>query len=213
MTDTRPYAARSPNLSPIWGFNRAIDSTVAPNKPAVSITRDKSRSSTERTATIPETVLSDMITTQQDTPPEDGPRPLAVRLYVLCAVSLGISAIYGGMILMLERANDPLGLPLEWLDETPFRDYFVPGLTLLSVFGVGSFVVVFGVLRRRAWAWIAAVGLGVAQIVWIAVEVFFLRMVQPLHVAYGGLGAVLVALATRPSVREYLTVREDEDVA
>lgn len=138
------------------------------------------------------------------------PRPLAVRLYVLCAVSLGISAVYGGAILMLERASDPLGMPLEWLDDTPFRDYFVPGLTLFSVFGVGSFVVVFGVLRRRAWAWIAAVWLGLAQIVWIAVEVFYLRTIQPLHVAYGGLGAVLVALATRPSVHEHLTVREEE---
>lgn len=161
----------------------------------------------------PETVMRDMATKQQDLHPEHASRPLAVRLSVLCAVSLGSSAVYGGVILMLNRANDPLGMPLEWLDDTPFRDYLVPGLTLFSVFGLGSFVVVFGVLRRRAWAWAAAIGLGVAQVVWIAVEVFFLRMIQPLHIAYGGLGAVLVALATRPSVREYLTVRENEDVA
>lgn len=139
------------------------------------------------------------------------PRPLTVRLYVLCAASLAISAFYGGAVLMLERANDPLGMPLEWLDDTPFRDYFVPGLTLFSVFGVGSVVVVVGLLRQRAWAGVAAVGLGLAQLVWIAVEVFYLRMVQPLHLVYGGLGAALVVLARRPSVREYLTASGDED--
>lgn len=154
-----------------------------------------------------------MATNQRYLHPELPARPLAVWLYILCAVSLGISAVYGGAILMLERANEPLGMPLDWLDNTPFRDYFVPGLTLFSVFGIGSFVVVFGMLRRRAWAWIAAIGRGVAQVVWIAVEVFFLRMVQPLHFAYGGLGAALIALATRPSVREYLIGREDEDAA
>ena len=72
------------------------------------------------------------------------PRPLALWLYILGAVSLGFSALYGGAVLMLKRASDPLGMPMEWLDDTPFTDYFVPGLTLFSVFGVGSFVVVFG---------------------------------------------------------------------
>lgn len=150
-----------------------------------------------------------MAATQRRSSSARATRPLAVRIYVLCTFSLGISAVYGGAILMLERANDPLGMPLEWLDDTPFRDYFVPGLTLFSVFGIGSFAVVFGILRRRVWAWAAAVGLGVAQIVWIAAEVFFLRMIHPLHVVYGGLGAVLVALATRPSVREYLADQTD----
>lgn len=152
-----------------------------------------------------------MATEHRHTGRIDTPRPLAVRLYVVCAVSLAISAIYGGAILMLERADDPLGMPLEWLDDTPFSDYFVPGLTLFSVFGVGSVAVVVGLLRRRAWAGVASVGLGLAQLVWIAVEAFYLRTVQPLHVVYGGLGAVLVVLATRPSVRDYLTGSEAGD--
>lgn len=154
-----------------------------------------------------------MGTEQRLAPSIRSSRPLAVWLYVACAVSLGISAIYGGLVLMLEPADEPLGMPLDWLDDTPFQDYFVPGVTLFSVFGIGSFVVVFGVLTRRAWAWVAAVGLGVAQIGWIVAEVFFLRMIHPLHAVYGGLGAVLVGLATRPSVREYLAVREDTDAS
>ncbi|WP_254769132.1 hypothetical protein [Salinilacihabitans rarus] len=146
-----------------------------------------------------------MITTHESRPAAARSPPLALRAYVLGAVALGLSALYGGLALMLRRASDPLGMPLEWLDRTPFRDYFVPGLTLFTVFGVGSAAVLFGIARRRPWAWPAAVGLGLAQVCWIAVEVTLLRLFQPLHLAYGGLGAALVALATRPSVREFLT--------
>lgn len=138
----------------------------------------------------------------------DSTRPLALSLYVVGAVSLGLSALYGGAVLMLNRENDPLGLPLEWLDDTPFTDYFLPGFTLFSVFGVGSFVVLFGIVGRRSWAWIAAVALGVSQVVWIAAQVFFLRRVHVLHVVYGGLGALLGALAATPSVRAYLSGRD-----
>lgn len=131
-------------------------------------------------------------------------RRLALHLYVLGAAALGVSAIFGGIALMRNPTDDPLGMPNEWLDDTPFRDYFIPGFTLFGVFGIGSFAVIAGVFRRHSWAWVAAVGLGLAQVVWIVVEIAFLRAVHPLHFVYGGLGAALVALATRPSVRYYL---------
>lgn len=140
-------------------------------------------------------------------PPEPSARPLALRLYVAGAVSLGLSALYGGFVLMRDRAAEPLGMPMEWLEGTPFRDYFVPGATLFGVFGVGSFAVLYGVARRRPWARVAAVGLGVAQVGWILAEVLFLRAVHPLHLVYGGLGAALAWLASRPAVREYLETR------
>lgn len=135
--------------------------------------------------------------------------PLAVRLYVIGAVSLGLSALYGGLALIRNPADDPLGMPVEWLDGTPFRDYFVPGLTLFGVFGVGSFGVLYGIARRRPWARIAAVGLGVAQVGWILAQVALLRKVHVLQAIYGGLGAALAWLATRPSVRTYLGAEDD----
>lgn len=131
-------------------------------------------------------------------------RPRALRVYTAGAAFLGVSALYGGLALVRNPRDDPLGMPLEWLDGTPFRDYLLPGLVLGSVFGVGSFLVLFGVGRRRPWAWLAAVALGVAQVSWIVVQIAFLRKIQPLHLVYGGLGVALTALAMRPSVRAYL---------
>jgi len=135
-----------------------------------------------------------------------GPRPRALQAYVVCAVVLGLSALYGGLALLRAPADDPLGMPTEWLDGTPFRDYFLPGLALFGFFGVGSFVVLLGIRRRRPWAGIAAVGLGLGQVVWIVVQAALLRSVHPLHLVYGGLGAAMAVLASRPSVQSYLSV-------
>ena len=143
--------------------------------------------------------------------PSRASRPLTVWLYLVGALFLAFSALSGGAVLMLKRADDPLGMPLEWLADTPFPDYFVPGATLFSLFGVGSVVTIYGVLRRRSWAWLAAVGLGLSHVGWILVQVALLRIVTPLHVLYGGLGAVLSTLASTPSFRAYLFGAAEDD--
>lgn len=130
--------------------------------------------------------------------------PLALRLYLAGAAVLGVSAAAGGTALVTDPTGSTLGLPLAWLDGSPFPDYLVPGIVLLTVFGLGSLVVVYGIVYQRRWAWPAAVGLGVAQVGWILVQLAILQVVHPLHLAYGGLGALLALLALRPSVRAAL---------
>lgn len=131
-------------------------------------------------------------------------RPLSVWLYLLGAVGLGATALFGGGMLVLDPSGASMEMPVEWLAGTPFPDYLVPGLVLFTVLGFGSFLVCYGVVRRRAWAWPAAVGLGVALVGWIAVQMALLWMVNVLHVVYGGLGVALVVLATSPAARRYL---------
>lgn len=130
--------------------------------------------------------------------------PIALRLYLAGAAVLAVSATAGGAMLMLDPTGSSLGLPLAWLEGSPFADYLVPGLVLFGVFGIGSLVVVYSILHRLRWAWLAAVGLGAAQVVWILVEYAIIEMFHPLHLVYAGLGVALVALALRPSVRSAL---------
>lgn len=136
-------------------------------------------------------------------------RPAALWLYLLGAVGLGASALFGGGRLVLDPTGDSMEMSTSWLDGTPFADYLVPGAVLFSLFGVGSVVVVYGVVRRTRWAWHAAVGLGAAQVGWIVVQVALLRTVNVLHVVYGGLGALLVALALTSAVRAALRPPRD----
>ncbi|MFP8957550.1 hypothetical protein ACLI4Y_12535 [Natrialbaceae archaeon A-CW3] len=128
-------------------------------------------------------------------------RPITIWLYALLAVALGVTALFGGVIMLLDPSGTTMALQVEWLDGTPFRDYFIPGLILFGVLGVGSLVVVYGIARRRQWAWWAAVGLGIALVGWITTQVLLLQMYHILQFVYGALGATLVALAVHPSTR------------
>ncbi|MFB6130047.1 MAG: hypothetical protein ABEJ28_04395 [Salinigranum sp.] len=131
-------------------------------------------------------------------------RPIALWLYVLGAIGLGVSALFGGGSLLADPTGSTMNMPVEWLAGTPFRDYTIPGAILFGAFGVGSGVVLYGIARRREWAWIAAVCLGAGQVGWIVVQVLLLGTVNVLHFVYGGLGLALAALALLPSVREDL---------
>lgn len=131
-------------------------------------------------------------------------RPLTVRAYLIGAVGLGLTALFGGGSLVADPSGERMEIPLEWLNGTPFADYFVPGLVLFSVLGVGSFVVLYGVVRRRSWGWWAAIGLGFALVTWIVTQMVLIQQVHALHAIYGGLGLFLVGLAFRPSMRDHL---------
>lgn len=130
--------------------------------------------------------------------------PLTIWLYLIGALGLGVTAFFSGGMMLLDPSGATMGLELEWLDGTLFQNYFIPGLVLFSVLGVGSFVVLYGIGRRRRWGWWAAIGLGIALVGWISTQVVLLQMNHVLQVIYRVLGVVLVFLATLPSTRSDL---------
>lgn len=97
-------------------------------------------------------------------------RPLLVSLLAALIAFQGISGIAGGVGLVLDPSGRAIGLDPRWLDGSPFPDYLVPGAILMIVLGIVPLVVAIGVLRRREWAWLASLLVGIALIVWIVVE-------------------------------------------
>lgn len=134
---------------------------------------------------------------------------MGLWLYVLCAFGLGGTALFGGGSLLLDPSGSTLGMPVDWLADTPFDDYTIPGAILFAVLGIGPFVVLAGIARRARWAWPATLSLGIVLVGWIGIQMLLLETANVLHAIYGGLGAVLVGLALLPSVRADLGWREN----
>ncbi len=103
---------------------------------------------------------------------------------------IGIGATGGGFILLLDPSGGILGVPISFLEGSPFADYFIPGLFLLTVNGFGSLVGAGLSLSRRHYAQEAAIILGVILIAWIVIQLLIIRSVSWLHVLYFLLGAV-----------------------
>lgn len=135
-------------------------------------------------------------------------RRRAPAVYVLAALVAfqGLSGTAGGFGLIADPTGRAIGLDPAWLDGSPFSDYFVPGVILLVVLGIGPLLAAMGILRRLAWAWPASLLVGAALIVWIVVEVAIVGYIAqpPLQAIYGAIGAAIVGVALVPAVRREL---------
>ena len=95
------------------------------------------------------------------------------------------------------------GIPIEWLDGSPFTSYVVPGLILFVVVGgtlLNAAVAVFGRSSDGPWAAYLA---GAVVLGWIAVQVAiigFVSWLQPIT-ALGAIAIIALAAGLQRSAR------------
>jgi uncharacterized membrane protein (UPF0136 family) len=127
-------------------------------------------------------------------------RPLVHWLLVAALAQLSVRAVAGGVALVVAPSGALVGLSTGTLDGTPFADFLVPGAVLAVVFGLTPAVACYALHRGRWWGWLAAIGLAVALVVWVLVEVAvgFARPTVYLNV---GTAVAVLVLAVHPAVR------------
>ena len=147
-------------------------------------------------------------------------KPLAWFLMIGCMIFLSIMALPVGFTMITQPANMPIGMPMEWLSTTPFKDYFIPGLILFTVIGLFPLVILYGLVRRPNWAWlnglesrlhehwswIASIVYGIAVMIWIVVQVYWMGLSHPLQPIVFLLGLVILISALLPSMRRYYRI-------
>lgn len=111
-------------------------------------------------------------------------------------VLLGIGALAGGAALMLGPRGEILPLPLAALQGSPFDTYFLPGLVLFVVIGIGPLVAAFLAWRRSPLAPLATCLVGAALLVWLIVEIAIIGYSNnpPLQPIYLVLGVVITGV-------------------
>jgi hypothetical protein len=109
---------------------------------------------------------------------------------------LSVGALGGGGALMLGSRGEIIPLPLLALKGSPFDTYFAPGLILFLVLGLGPLAAAQLAWRRHRLAPIAALGVGVALLIWMAVEIAIVGYSNspPLQPFYLLLGAVITSV-------------------
>lgn len=148
-------------------------------------------------------------------------KPLSsLRLLSALLWTLGLGAAFGGAVLALDPSGGILGMPLSILQYSPFSNFLIPGLILLVLFGIGSFVTLWAVWQRpewsfgsalthftgEHWSWSAVFALGLGQVMWIVTQMLMVRGVSWLHVLFGGIGIAIGWVALEPRFRAYLAL-------
>jgi len=115
---------------------------------------------------------------------------------VLAAIE-GVLAVnaFGGMAYALGGAA---GVPDEWLDDTPFDSYLIPGLYLGLVVGGTCLGAAWISVRRPGRAGEAALVASAVTVSWILAQVALIGYRSPLQPIVALTGLAVAYLATRP---------------
>ena len=137
--------------------------------------------------------------------PRDRPVPVWVLLALL--VGLGVRGLLGGGQFLLDPSGGVIGLTPAVLAGTPLDDFTLPGLILVTVFGVCPLIAAERLWRGASVGRLGGTVLGVALVAWVIVEGFVLGFGQRLQVPNLLYGIATAALARSPTVRSFV----DED--
>ena len=102
---------------------------------------------------------------------------------------IGVGAIPAGILMIMNPSGNDLDMTIEMLVNSPFPNFLIPGILLLSVNGLGSLSGAIISLKRYKSAGIIAAGLGIFLILWIMIQVYWLG-IHWLHILYFVLGII-----------------------
>jgi hypothetical protein len=118
----------------------------------------------------------------------------ALRYILGILLAFGALNALGGGYYGLSGAK---GVPTEWLQGSPFRDYFVPSLFLLVVVGGAFLLAAVAVFGRWPRSRLFAFGAGLIVLGWLAVQVSIIGYVSWMQPTTAVAGIVIVTLTWR----------------
>jgi len=118
---------------------------------------------------------------------------------IILLTLLGVSAIGGGISLLLDSSGTSMGLPIDLLEKTPFSSYATPGLILLVFNGISSFGVGIATSINNKWhPWLIILQ-GFILIGWLSVQLYLnTDFFYPLlHFPFYAVGIALVGIGMK----------------
>lgn len=108
---------------------------------------------------------------------------------------VALGAIPAGYLMLAEPDGKSLGMTVDVLAGTPFKDFFIPGLFLFTVNGLcnlaGSVLCFF----KFSYAPAIGIALGSALVIWISVQVFSIGLTHFLQPGYFIIGIIEIILS------------------
>ncbi|MGW8314791.1 MAG: hypothetical protein ACWGNV_04255 [Bacteroidales bacterium] len=103
---------------------------------------------------------------------------------------IGIGAVVGGFMLMIDPSGSKLGLPIDLIKGSPFSDFLIPGIFLFSLNGIGSMIGAGFSFAKKRYAQELAIILGAILVAWILIQVLIIHTLSWMHFLYVTLGVL-----------------------
>ena len=100
----------------------------------------------------------------------------------------GIGAVAGGLGVILDPSGESLGVSVNLLMDSPFKDFLIPGIILFTIIGLTSLLVSYLTFKQHLLSGGATIILGFIMIIWIVLQVYWigwLTLLQPTFLIIG----------------------------
>jgi hypothetical protein len=127
---------------------------------------------------------------------------------VVLLLYVGAGAIYGGLLFVIYPDGSGLGMTTEFLENTPFENYFIPGIVLLIFNGILPIVTIVIMFAKSKYFAMLLQLQGLILIIWLTVqlmlnsEFFTPHLHYPLYVA--GILMIVCGILWRKIESNYL---------
>ncbi|MBK6565913.1 MAG: hypothetical protein IPG18_12105 [Saprospiraceae bacterium] len=129
---------------------------------------------------------------------------------------LSIGAFFGGILFMLEPDGSLMGMTVNFLENSPFNNFLIPGIILLLVFGVFPVYNIYSMIKKQNnpfmqklnvmydyhFSWTFTVYIGIGLIIWINVESYLIQTVELIQLFYAMYGVLIICIALLPQTRK-----------
>lgn len=95
----------------------------------------------------------------------------------------------------ISQPHSPFGISTDMLANSPFDTFFIPGLLLFFVIGMGQLVAAAFILFRSRFEAYSSFIMSVTLLIWLIVQVLMIRTVEVLHVVTFVIACVQLALS------------------
>ncbi|MGA3015065.1 MAG: hypothetical protein ABSD71_13645 [Bacteroidales bacterium] len=116
--------------------------------------------------------------------------------YILLGIQImiAIAAIPAGILFLIDPSGHKNGTSSAILANSPFIDFFIPGLILLLFIGIGNFSgTVLTILRKEVSGFIGII-FGIMLMVWIVLQVYWIGYSSFLQPVFFVLGLIEAAI-------------------
>jgi len=103
---------------------------------------------------------------------------------------IGLGAIGGGLLLVVDPSGSTLGVPSSLLEGSIFPNFLIPGIFLMVVNGFGNGIGAALSFTKSQYTQGIAIILGVILVLWIVIQVIIIRSIGWLHGIYFVLGII-----------------------
>ena len=144
-------------------------------------------------------------------------RPITSYILILLTFFQIISAVPAGWSLISDPSGCNLGFSTEMLKNSPFHDFLIPGLFLFIVLGIFPIIIFFVLIKKTKfnladkinlykkyhWSWTFSYYLGILLVLWINMQLIFLKEFSIIHFVYSMIGVLIILITLLPSTKEY----------